>query len=327
MEHHPTPAAELARTVLTGVGTATIESALLPTWGSRSVPILHAQTAEGVSCLAADAGDLSALGLGAQGLGPEPSSGPNPGPNPRRGPRRDPRRDLRQGAPVVLQVRVMAPVADLTVFRATVRIAGWVRHVGPREVPAVLRARCAGVALGDVVGHRATTRLLRFTPADATVHTEEGVTLVTGAALAAARPDAFAAVEGPLLAELENRVAPLLPGLFERALREGSARTLCTGEPFEASGSCATCPRRCAPDPGAHAAGSAVRLIGVTTRSVSLCAVLASDELRCRATDQVLLTVVELPLPRPVAGLAEAAAALRALAPARVPARGELLLR
>lgn len=331
MEHRPVTAeptaAVLAATALTGIGTATVETALLPAWGSRNVPVLHAQTAEGTTYVAADADVLPALGLVSRDAersvhAHHSAFAVHSGHPAEHGPAGAPATGMAVEVPAVLQVRVMAPVVDLTVFRAEVRVTGWLRHVAPYEVPVALRALCDGVPLGDVVGYRAATRLLCFAPHHATVHTEDGATPVSAAELDGALPDPLSGLEGRLIPELEDRFAGRLPALFASALAAGApARTLCTGEGLGDAGPCAACPRRCTAA-WAPTAGFPVRLVGVSSDSVTLCAVRAADEVRCRATDQLVLTLVRLTLPRPVAGLADAVAALGDLAGVRTGTTG-----
>lgn len=189
MEQKQPSAAEIARTLLTGIGTATLESAAT----QSAVPMLHAETASGQFILVGDQLTLAALGL---------DSPVNEIVYRENLPAADTTRKVL--LPVRLRISAKAPVLDLNVERAGVLLTGTLTPLPAAAVPGALRSTCSGVRLGEVLGYRSDARLFVFRPAQAEVSTAAGPQQISAEELALAQPDPLAAVEGPLLAAAEG---------------------------------------------------------------------------------------------------------------------------
>ncbi len=200
MEHRQSSAAEVARTLLTGVGTATLKSAAT----RGAVPVLHAETAAGAFILVGDGQTLAALGL---------DSPVNDLLYRERPPSRD--TDLQAGDnrsivryPVSLTIASMAPVADLNIERGTAVLDGTLTPLPASAVPAALQSSCSGVRLAEVLGYRPDVRLFGFVPEKATVSNSTGRDEIDVLELKQVVPDPLAHTEGPLLAAVENELSP-----------------------------------------------------------------------------------------------------------------------
>lgn len=198
MEHRQPTAAEIARTLLTGVGTAKLESAAT----QGAVPVLHAETADGMFILVGDAHTLAGLGFASpvdelvyrENL---PVRDNTPG-------CLSARRSPSVHYPIALQISSMAPVLDANIERSSARVAGTICALEPHHIPAALRAECSGVRLGEVLGYRPGVRLFRFGPHGATVQGSAGSQPVSAQELFDAAPDPLAGSEGPALRWLQD---------------------------------------------------------------------------------------------------------------------------
>lgn len=208
MEHRQPSAAEVARTLLTGVGTATLKSAAT----RGAVPVLHAETAAGAFILVGDGHTLAALGLDSpvNDLLYRENSEP-------RDTAAMPGDHSVVRYPVCLTVSSMAPVADLNVERGSAALEGTVTPLPANAVPAALQAMCSGIPLSEVLGYRADVRLFSFTPDHAVVSNGSGRHEVRLTDLRHCTPDPLAGFEGPLLSAVEHETAPYLFG-FVRGL-------------------------------------------------------------------------------------------------------------
>lgn len=203
MEHRQPSAAEVARTLLTGVGTATLGSAAT----QSAVPVLHAETAEGAFVLVGDGHTLSGLGLDspvsdllyrelcpirdlASGESPVAASGSTA---------------CVMRYPVTLGISSMAPVADMNVQRGAAHFSGTITPLPAPAVPAALQAECSGVKLSEVLGYRPDAKLFAFVPEHAAVTDGAGRHELDAREVLDARPDPLAPWEGPLLRSIESQ--------------------------------------------------------------------------------------------------------------------------
>lgn len=200
MEHRQPSAAEVARTLLTGVGTATLKSAAT----RGAVPVLHAETAAGAFILVGDGQTLAALGLDSpvndllyRESQPSRDMGLQAG---------DTRSIVRY--PVSLTIASMAPVADLNIERGTAVLDGTLTPLPASAVPAALQSSCSGVRLAEVLGYRPDVRLFGFVPGKVAVSNSSGQHEVDAVELQQVVPDPLAESEGPLLAAIENELGP-----------------------------------------------------------------------------------------------------------------------
>lgn len=191
MAERPT-ATEVARTLTAGHGTASIGTA----FGATSVPVLHAGLEDGEVVLLAGRRDLAALELG------------------------ELLTDGRRDRVVLLDIRSYAPLADLTLLRAHLSLAGRVRVVRPEERADATAALVA--ALGpEVATHTAPwsdRALLLLEVAEGELHWPHGCTPLDAEDYVLADPDPVAADEGPALDRLARSCSERLLGLV-RGLR------------------------------------------------------------------------------------------------------------
>lgn len=178
-QHQPS-AAEIARTLLAGIGTAVLTSARTPV----TIPVLHAETTDGKTVIVAEAESLPGLGIRQSDMGRDDS-----------------------GAQVLLQIRSMAPVEDLTVTRAITLISGSVAPLPAARVRGAMDAECSGLRLGEVLGYRAGTRLLAFTPETCELVRGEQYHEIAMADVLAASPDPLAHSESALIMTLRDETA------------------------------------------------------------------------------------------------------------------------
>lgn len=188
-------AAEVARTLLAGIGTAVLTSARTPV----TLPVLHAEATDGSSVIVAEAESLPALGIRKPDVG-----------------------HAFAGVPVLLQIRSMAPVEDLTVTRAITLISGSLAPLPAAKVAEAMEAECSGLRLGEVVGYRAGARLLTFIPAECELIRGEEYHEIPISQLRAARPDPLAHSESALVMTLRDETAgEWLPFLRAKAAARG----------------------------------------------------------------------------------------------------------
>lgn len=194
-------AAEVARTLLAGTGTAVVTSADAAAAGtSATIPVLHAETTDGRTIIVAEAESLPSLGAGQSDATHE-----------------------RVDVPVLLQIRSMAPVEDLTVTRAITLNSGSLTTVPAERIADAMHAKCASIRLGEVVGHRAGARLLEFTPTRCELIRGEQVTQVPTDGLYAVSPDPLAHDEAALVMELRDETADAwLPLLHAKGTARGT---------------------------------------------------------------------------------------------------------
>lgn len=178
-------AVDMAATVLTGRGTATLTSAVT----AEQVDVLHARTGSGEVVLLASDDDVRRLGLGLDRAGTE------------------------DDVAVALEVEVAAALPDLTVPRAHLVLEGWAAPLPSHRWPAALTASCAG---GDVATVRRSwpgARLLGLDPAAARLHWPMGCSDVDLHELSQARPDPVTLAEEEVLARADAELGPHLVDL------------------------------------------------------------------------------------------------------------------
>lgn len=210
MEHRQPSAAEAARTLLTGVGTATLGSAAT----QNDVPVLHAETMAGAFILVGDGHTLAGLGLDSpvsdllyRELCPlRDLAGQAPG----SGTSDSSACVLRY--PVTLDICSMAPVADLNIERSSARFSGTITPLPAFAVPAALQAECSGVRLCEVLGYRPDAKLFAFVPEHATLTDGNGRHDLDAHELLAATADPLARWEGPMLRSIEGQYASAVLG-------------------------------------------------------------------------------------------------------------------
>ncbi|GAB3273083.1 hypothetical protein [Arthrobacter pigmenti] len=205
MEHRQPSAAEVARTLLTGVGTATLGSAAT----QNAVPVLHAETMAGAFILVGDGHTLAGLGLDSpvsdllyRELCPIRDLA---GPQSNVGTAESSVCVMRY--PVTLDISSMAPVADMNIERSSARFSGTVTPLPAAAVPAALQAECSGVRLGEVLGYRPDAKLFTFLPGHATLTDGGGKHELDIHELLGIVPDPLARWEGPLLRSIEGQYA------------------------------------------------------------------------------------------------------------------------
>lgn len=206
MEHRQPSAAEVARTLLTGVGTATLGSAAT----QNAVPVLHAETMAGAFILVGDGHTLAGLGLDSpvsdllyRELCPlRDLAGPAPAAT---APESS---ACVMRYPVALDISSMAPVADLNIERSSARFSGTITPLPASAVPSALQAECSGVRLCEVLGYRPDAKLFAFVPEHATLTGGAGMHELDAQELLDTAPDPLARWEGPLLRSIERRYAP-----------------------------------------------------------------------------------------------------------------------
>ncbi|WP_026535622.1 hypothetical protein [Arthrobacter sp. H14] len=203
MEHRQPSAAEVARTLLTGVGTATLKSAAT----RGAVPVLHAETAAGAFILVGDGHTLAALGLDSPVNDLLYRENAEP-----RDTAAEPGGHSVVRYPVSLTVSSMAPVADLNIERGSAALDGTLTPLPANAVPAALQAMCSGIPLAEVLGYRPDVRLFSFAPENAVVSNGTGRHDVALTDLQKCTPDLLAGCEGPLLSAVEHETAPYLLG-------------------------------------------------------------------------------------------------------------------
>ncbi|GAB3560965.1 hypothetical protein [Spelaeicoccus albus] len=178
-KHQPS-AAEIARTLLAGIGTAVLTSARAPV----TIPVLHAQATNGETVIVAEAESLPDLGVTHSDVGHSVS-----------------------GVPVLLQIRSLAPVEDLTVTRAITLISGTVTSLPAGRIRAAMDAECSGLRLGEVLGYRAGARLLAFSPNSCELVRGEQFHQIPIDDVLSASPDPLAHSEPALIMTLREETA------------------------------------------------------------------------------------------------------------------------
>ncbi|MFZ5871341.1 MAG: DUF2470 domain-containing protein [Actinomycetota bacterium] len=179
-------AAETVATLLAGVGTADLTSAVT---GHR-IGVLHALGPDNVPLVLTSHPERPRLGM-------------------------CPSETL--DVPVALEVRADAPVADLTLPRAHVVVRGWVRTVPLPELAAQVGVRCGPVTLGEAYRSWPDPWLLAVEPADVELHWSYGCTPVDLCHLRTAGPDPLAAEEAAALQRIDSTLAEALV-TFVRAM-------------------------------------------------------------------------------------------------------------
>lgn len=256
---HPglVPAAELASTVLAGAGAASLSGD-----GHEPVGVLHGLDRDGTPVLLAGPDLVRVLGLTTE----------------------------RDDAVVRLEVTDLAPLVDLTLHRAQVEVAGWVRLVPSHAVAARLRARSRTdltVAFASWPG----ARLLEVDVAEVVLHAGAGCAHLAPEDLRSALPDPVGAHEAELVQRLGDDLGA---ALLELVRSIGHAHHVDGG------------PAR----PLADALEA--RVVGVDRHGLTvLCAL--PDEGATGCCEHPSRSTVRVPFPAPVASAAEAERAALAL--------------
>ncbi|WGW13815.1 hypothetical protein LWF01_08745 [Saxibacter everestensis] len=179
---------------MSGIGTAVLTSARTPV----SIPVLHAEAQDGKTILVADAESLAAVKINLPHIGTSYSD-----------------------IPALLQIRSLAPIEQLSVTRAITLISGTLASLPAHYVSTALRARCSGLRLGEVVGHRAASRLLTFTPESCDVLIGDEYSELPIGDILAATPDPLAHEEQAILLDVVDQTAGQWEGFLEL---KGTAR-------------------------------------------------------------------------------------------------------